>query len=280
MRIPIAARRIVGLLAIGSSAAAETVFFEETFSGPSLDSSIWRTEILTSGPRFCPDTSAPWSPGHWVDEGVECHGTAAHSPYGTAILSSGLLGMSSTNGQAFPVLLSRLPGPVAVFPPSDDFTLTVRMRYDRVTPWGDGVAVFEAGSTEPVGGTPAFGAPESVVLHLWSDPRGVITVHTGIGGSFQWVADVTPATEFHDFELECVGTSFTISVDGLAVYGPVSSNMRPTAIVVGNAVLAFWYPTDWSSFSVDYFRVEVPAQVPVEARSWGAVKAMYGNGTR
>ena len=61
------------------------VFFEEEFTGPTLDPAAWRTEILTSGPRFCAD-SYPGRPGHWVDEGVECHGVAAYSPYGSATL--------------------------------------------------------------------------------------------------------------------------------------------------------------------------------------------------
>jgi hypothetical protein len=251
------------------------VFFEEQFNGPALDPTAWRTEILTSGPRFCCDTTAPWSPGHWVEEGEECHGVAAYSPYGSATLAGGLLSLSSSNVRAFPALMSRLPGPVPVFPASGDFTFKVRMRYDRVTPWGDGVIVAQAQSTEPVGDNWTFGTPEDVVLHMWSDPGGGITVYTAIGGSLQWVATATPATEFHVFELDCTGTWFTISVDGQAVYGPVSSAMRPTALFMGNPGVAFWYPTDWTSFSTDYFRVEVPGPVPVAEHSWGAIKAMY-----
>jgi len=146
------------------------VFFEEQFNGPAMDPTAWRTEILTSGPRFCCDTTAPWSPGHWVEEGEECHGVAAYSPYGSATLAGGLLSLSSSNVRAFPALMSRLPGPVPVFPASGDFTFEVRMRYDRVTPWGDGVVVAQAQSTEPVGDNWTFGTPEDVVLHLWSDP--------------------------------------------------------------------------------------------------------------
>ena len=162
-----------------------------------------------------------------------------------------------------------------MFPPSGDFTFDGAHALRPCHAWGDGVAVFQAESTEPVGGTPAFGTPQNILLHLWSDPGGVITVYTAIGGSLQWVADATPATEFHEFQLDCAGTSFTIRVDGLTVYGPVSSAMRPTAVVVGNAGVAFWYPTDWSSFSVDYIRVEVPGQVLAVPETWGAVKARY-----
>jgi hypothetical protein len=103
----------------------------------------------------------------------------------------------------------------------------------------------------------------------------VITVNTALGGFFHWVANAGPATDFHEFELECVEAAYTIRVDGQVVYGPAESSMRPTAIVLGNAALAFWYPTDWSSFSVDYIEVDVPGPVPVTPESWGAIKARF-----
>jgi hypothetical protein len=263
------------LLSIGSVAAAD-VFFEEQFNATALDPSVWRTEILTSGPRFCCDTTEPWSPGHWVGEAEECHGVVAQSPYGTAILPGGLLQMSSSNGRAFPVLVSRLPGSVEVFPPSGDFTLTLRLRFDRVTPWGVGVVVFQTQSTEPSGTLHPAGGPEHIVLQLTCDnPGGGIWVNTFLGGSYELVGEISPATEFHEFVLDCVGTLFTISADGTVIYGPVSSGLRPTAVTMGNALLAFWYPTDWTSFSIDSFRVEVPGPVPVASRSWGAIKALY-----
>jgi hypothetical protein len=251
---------VLALLSIGAFAEAQdAVFFEEQFDGPTLDPAAWRTEMLTSGPRFCLDTTEPWSPGHWVDEGVACHGVAAYSPYGSAILSDGLLHMSSSNVRAFPVLLSRLPGSSPLFPPSGDFTLKVRMRYDRVTPWGTGIQVFQTQSTEPSGSN-SLATPQNVLLHIWcDDPGGGIDVFTAIGGSLVQVADVSPATEFHLFELDCAGNMLAIRVDGQIVFGPAGSDMMPTAAVMGNAAVAFWYPTDWTSFSVDYVRVGVPA---------------------
>jgi len=41
------------LFSVGSAATAEDVFFDEQFNGPALDPAVWRTEILTSGPRWC-----------------------------------------------------------------------------------------------------------------------------------------------------------------------------------------------------------------------------------
>jgi hypothetical protein len=258
----------VSLLSIGASAIAQkAVFFEEQFDGPTLDPSTWRTEILTSGPRFCPDSN-PGGPGHWVDEGVECHAVAAYSPYGSATLTGGLIHVSSTNGQAFPFLVSRLPGSVPTFPSSGDFTVTVRMRFDRITPWGTFVDVLDWESTEPIGTNNP--GPEQDVLHI--EAGGL---YSFLGGSMERIADVPSPTELHDYGLECVGNLYTVTIDGQVVYGPVASDMRPTSVCLGNPVLAYWYPTDWTSLSVDYFRIEVPGPVPVQEHSWGAIKAMY-----
>jgi hypothetical protein len=173
MRTPIAVFALLGLLMIASTAMADPIiFFEEQFTGPTLDPAAWRTEILTSGPRFCHDTSGPFAPGHWIDEGVECHGIAAYSPYGSAVLSGGLLALSSSNVRAFPILLSRFPGSVPVFPPSGDFTLKLRMRYDRVTPWGVGIVVVQKDSTEPIGDNYVFGPAEDILLQMWCDNPG------------------------------------------------------------------------------------------------------------
>ena len=76
------------------------------------------------------------------------------------------------------------------------------------------------------------------------------------------------------------GLQPTISADGEAIYGPISSALRPTAVFLGNPPVAFWGPTDWTSFSTDYLQVEVPGPVPVAEHSWGAIKAMYRDGAR
>ncbi len=277
MKTSVECLSLIGLLLVASSAGADPViFFEEQFNGPTLDPTAWRTEILTGGPRFCHDTDEPWAPGHWIDEGVECHGVAAYAPYGSAVLSGGLLSLSSSNVRACPILLSRLPGSVPLFPAAGDFTLKLRLRYDHVTPWGTGIVVLQKESTEPIGDNYVFGPPEATLLHIWCDnPGGGITVYTALDGPIHWVGEATPATALHEFELDCVGTSFTIRVDGEVVYGPVQSSLRPTEVSGGNDSIAFWYPTDWTSFSLDYVRVEVPGPVPITASTWGALKARF-----
>jgi hypothetical protein len=82
MRTPVAAFALPGLLMIASTAMADPiVFFQEQFSGPTLDPSIWRTEVLTSGMRWCDSYPGNWwGPGTWVAEGSPCYGVAAQSP--------------------------------------------------------------------------------------------------------------------------------------------------------------------------------------------------------
>lgn len=269
---------IVSLFPILSLAeAANVILFQESFDGPVLDLAKWRTEIVTSGPRWCDTDPGSWcGPGVWVEEGSACYGVAAQAPYGSAPCSEGMLHVSSSNGRACPYLASRLPGSVELFPPAGDFTLKVRMRYDRITPWGDGLMVVQTQSTEPTGDN-APAPYENLVFGIWADLSdiGSLGVVTGLNGYYQTVTLVPSPNALHEFMLECVGTTFTFSVDGGVVYGPVESALRPTAIWMGNPTLAYWYPTDWTSFSVDDISVEVPGPTSVRRDSWGGLKALY-----
>ena len=242
------------LLSIGSMAAAD-IFFEEQFNGPSLDPSVWRTEILTSNVRWCDSYPGAWQgPGYWVDEGSACYGVPAYSPYGSAVLSEGLVHLSSSNGRAFPLLVSRLPGTIALFPALGDFTLRVNIRSDRITPWGTTLVVLQTQSTEP-SGTTSLGRYSDMLLQI---SGGQVWSALGTGGDAVPVAYLPSPYELHEVALACFGNAFTISIDGEVVFGPVTDTLRPTAVFMGNPSLAYWYPTDWQWFSVDYFRVEVP----------------------
>jgi hypothetical protein len=263
-------------LSVGFAAVAErTVFFEEQFNGPTLDSAAWRTEILTAGARFCAVNPDPWAPGTWVDEGADCHGTSVHSPYGTVSLSNGLLSLSVGNPRAFPYLVSRLPGPVELFPPVGDFTLTVRMRYDYVSGYGTGLMVYASQNTEPVGSNDPV-LEQNLILQVWDDTPGAgIPVRTSLDGAWHTVGFVPSPYDFHEFVVECAGNSYTISVDGQLIFGPVTSDLRPSAINMGNPGIAVWGDTDWSTFTVDDIRVDVPGPVPVPTESWGGIKARF-----
>jgi len=269
---------LILLLAEPPVFAAEVVFFEEAFDGLALDPMVWRTEVVANGPRWCYGTSGDWSDseGWWLNEGQSCcYDLAVRSPYGSLSLSDGLMHTVSNGQPACVYLVSRLPGGVALFPSSGDFTVAVRMRFDRVTSWDAGLLMYYAESTEPIGSNPPA-LRENIVLQLWGDPTWGIKVCSALSGQYaEGVAYVQPATEFHEFTLECIGTTFTLLADGRSIYGPVDSSLRPTALWIGNPALACRYPSDWSSLSVDYIRVELPRPVPVESTSWGAIKALH-----
>ena len=94
-------------------------------------------------------------------------------------------------------------------------------------------------------------------------------------GIWHIVGFVPSPYDFHEFVVACAGSSYTISVDGQPMFGPVTSDLRPSAINMGNADVAFWGDTDWSTFTVDDIRVDVPGPVPVAAESWGRIKARF-----
>jgi hypothetical protein len=254
-----------------------TTFFEEQFDGPTLDSSVWRSEVQTAGVRWCDlNAGAWWGQGTWVEEGSECYGAFPFTPYGAAILSNGLLRQSAMSGFTFPFLVSRLPGSIEVFPPSGDFSLEVKMRYVYRTAMGVGLVVYQTQDTEPSGANPPVQL-DNVLLNVWADPD--LKVKTAIegasGGELVTVALVTSPDLFHEYTLDCVGNTFTISVDDQLVYGPVTSTLRPTAVWIGNPALIYTHITEWGCINVDYFRVELPGPVPAVVVPWGGLKASY-----
>jgi hypothetical protein len=168
---------------------------------------------------------------------------------------------------------------VALFPAQGDFTVSIGMRYDKITPWGTFLGVLDTPSTEPIGSN-ELGDDSKALLIVAGDAGTGWELYSALDGSIGPIAFVPLGFQLRDFELECVGTSFTVRVDGEVVYGPVTGTLRPTAIFMGNPVLAYWYPTNWCWFTMDYIRVKVPGPVPVRTPSWGAVKARYRGGER
>jgi hypothetical protein len=174
------------------------------------------------------------------------------------------------------MLYSRLPGSVQVFPTSGDFSFTLRLRYDFITGLGSGLVVYRAQDTEPVGDDPPHGRPEDIVLHTGTNSSTGISVATALDGSYDLVGEVPlDPTGPHEFKVEWVGTSAAILVDGTIIYGPVTTSLRPTAVLFGNHPLYWYLEGAWTSWSLDEFRVEVEGPVPVIEETWGAVKARY-----
>ena len=243
-------------LAVRLSYVAPRPFFEETFDGP-LDATVWRTGDLTSGMRWC-DTNAGSAagPGSWLDPSVSsCHGITQPVPFGSAVLAGGALQLSSMGSQnAFPALVSRLPGTVAIFPTTGDFRFTARMRIDHGSAWGTGLTVVRVDSTV-LSGTQYLHNGSDVVLQVWADPA--IGLYSAVSGTYQGVpATITPADAYHEYAFSDSAGAFTFTVDGAQVYGPVTSAMRPTAIVLGNPLFSWWGAAVWTGFTIDDVRVD------------------------
>lgn len=143
------------------------------------------------------------------------------------------------------------------------------MHFDRTTPWGTFLMVLQVPSTDPSGDNDPFTETDRLLQVAWQG------IFSALEGSISLVAELPSPTATHEVSLACVGNQFTIRIDGEIVYGPVTSTMRPTAVWMGNPVIAYWYPTDWTSFSIDYLRVEEPGPVPIVEKTWGSIKAVY-----
>jgi len=261
---------------VRAALAQSPVYFHDDFDGPQIDSSKWRAEDATEGFRWCDPNAGPQDgPGSWLNPATEsCFGVAVSPPYGTLMLDSGLVGLGpGASSRTFAFLASRLPGGVAPFPANGDFSLTFRMRYDHRGAWGDGVNVMKWDDTTPSGAN-SPGQHCCCVLSVWADPS--IRIFTSVRGFFEEVPiSVSDPDAFHVFEARYERGAYSFLIDGDVVFGPASSVLRPTAIWMGNPVVAYWGAGGWSTFSVDYVRVTADAPIPVAPWTWGQLKARY-----
>jgi hypothetical protein len=148
------------------------------------------------------------------------------------------------------------------------------MRYDQLGGCGDGVFLVKWDDTSPISENASVSA-SSVVFQIWGGTPG-ITFYTSVGGNYeQLAAGVQDHDVFHDFSLVCEASAYTFLVDGSPIFGPVQSDIRPSALWLGNPTFSYSGCQDWAAFSVDYIRVEVYAPVPTQTGSWAALKALY-----
>lgn len=248
-------------------------FFEETFEAhPS--SGVWQTELLSSGQRWCADNPGCFcGPGQWVDPALaNCHGLMQQPPYGSAVVTSGVLQLSSVNMPTFPYLASRYPGDHDLFPATGDFRATIRMKYDHRTGWGSGVVLVARNNTVPIADQYPVGFPEQV-LAIWCDPD--VRLLSAVSGRFEQIASVADPDSYHEYMLEYVDGTYLVSIDGTVIYGPAKSTLRPTAILIGNPVFSYWGTTTWSAFSLDYIRVLADTPVPANTTTLGQLKARF-----
>ncbi len=249
-------------------------FFEDNFDGIAIDSTKWNSTFATSGLRWCSSTveNHHSNPGNWQDTStIPCHGLIQGPPYGTVGVGGGLASFSSFSSRTFPYIWRGQPSKDSPFPSRGDFILEVRMRYNFIAGFGDGVFVNNWNSTDPVGNNPPAG--QARVFMIWADSNGMFVFLMG-----QLFTVFNPAG-FHDFLLEYIGGEYFVAVDGFPAIGPVASSVRPNNIWIGNPVFTFWGISDWSAFSLDLVRVAVPVlQLTPDNGSLGTKVTVQGSG--
>jgi hypothetical protein len=231
-------------------------FFQDNFSGSSIDSNKWNTTFATSGMRWCSSTAANHedAPGIWLDPSVTlCQGGGQNPPYGAVTVSGGSATFSALASETFPYIWSGSPSKSSPFPASGNFILEVKLTFNSLTGSGDGFFVNRWNNTDPIGNNPPGGHPR--ILLIWADITGLVVQL--LGNQTYHLYD-----EFgtHTYVLEYVNNRYAVFVDGSLVIGPVASVVRANAIWLGNPVFTWWMPShDWTSFSLSEVRVDVPS---------------------
>ena len=147
--------------------------------------------------------------------------------------------------------------------------------------WGDGVRIVAM----PSAFQPASGSAESAkgqyVLMIHQDNvdcKGPNVSLLGIPG--EGSASSPFDTEWHTYTLEYEGDKSTLFLDGVYFAGPVTTP-RPNCIQLGVGEVGCCgdscgpHGCSWTSFSVDYIRVNVLGETPARTSSWGTVRARY-----
>lgn len=244
---------LVGIAAPASAAVRPTLApadssstFDDEFDGSSIDSTLWNTDVATSGRRFCND-SPDSDTGVWIDISVDpsCHGVLVSPPYASITEGGGVASFAAPPGHAFGYLVAGPPSRHP-FPSAGDFVLELRMRYDVTSQDGDGVMVLDTDNADPVG----TNSPLAVrVLQVWNGFGG-----SGVSVLGNYVPVADPSV-FHDYRLEYTGGVYSLFVDGALAHSPIASAIRPSTIWLGHADAVWWGSSPWTSFSVDSIRV-------------------------
>ena len=222
-----------------------SIFFQDDFNDTLIDQTKWNTDVATSSYRWCRTTQADVTLGEWIDVSLQaCHGYYQQPPYGSITLSQGAISLRNGAARVFPYIWTRQ----SPFPSTGDFALEVRMKYDSIAGYGDGMYVAQPVSTDPVGVNGVF---EPVVLTIWAGTE--IGLQARIEDN-QPVNIASPTT-FHVYRLEYLGGQYSLFVDGSLVIGPVNSSLRPNTIWIGNPIFALGGVGDWTDFTIDYVRV-------------------------
>jgi hypothetical protein len=214
-------------------------YFSDNFDGTAIDGSKW--EALAAPPRFYQDAGNYNPSGYWT--------TPTGNPsYGSVSLNNSWVSLYSNNSTVYPYVESI----INPFPQTGDFVLNLKMRFDRVTPYGTGFCVKYSDSDNPL---------TNSIFSIWQDSSTTTYLTAGLFGSvphapdFAWQG-VSSDTSEHIYTLEYIGGNYSILIDGIQRIGPIANSMRPNQIWFGNPAWSWWTPPgNWTNFSIDYLTV-------------------------
>jgi hypothetical protein len=171
--------------------------FEDEFDGTVIDSAKWKTDVATTGKRWCSSTKQDHqsNPGNWLDIATDpCHGITQAPPYGTITVRGGQASFSAGWMRTFPYIWSGPPSRTSPFPSTGDFILEARMKFDSIQRFGSGFVTLLWENTDPVGDNPPIPRGQ-VVFEIWADS----TIGLRVSGLVQ--ASLSNPLAFHDYRL-------------------------------------------------------------------------------
>ena len=232
---------------------AETSFFFDTFEGSNLDSQLWQSE-QSHARRWCGEEKSGFAPGNWVSIAVRpCYSTLQAPPYGKVSVGKGVLQISSDNEYIFPYFFTDPSSANRLFPATGDFSLEIRLRFDRIGWAGTGVYVRFWDQALPSGVNPPV-SKDLRVFSIWSD-----CTSSRIGLLGETVILPEAPEGFKVYRLEYVGGKCSAFVDNRRVAGPITSMLRPNMLWVGNPLVLWWRvgtgESGWTAFTIDYVKV-------------------------
>jgi hypothetical protein len=174
---------------------------------------------------------------------------------GQVVVADGVVTVTCT-GNVFPVVTS-VQDP---FPPGD-FVVRVRMRYNTVVQAGDGFGALDN-----------FWGDEGAACRpflAWQDGN----VWFVEAGGPMYLLSPRPDTQYHVYEWTYIGGRYAVALDGTTL-SVNDCTLRPTKLFFGHPHPIIAGPP-WTSFEIDYVRVEPFGATPTQKSAWGSVKALY-----
>ncbi|NIP83320.1 MAG: hypothetical protein GWM90_30480 [Gemmatimonadetes bacterium] len=199
----------------------------------------------------------------WFDPALEeCRGAAEDPPFGTVSANDGEILLIAPPARAAPFLWTGPPSRSNPFPEEGDFTVDIRVKVEQLGGHGTGIYMFPWDPAETKGSNSPF---RPAVMRIWADAYGRLRVY--LPGAMVRVPD---ALAPHSYRLAYENGAYTLFIDGEHAVGPIITDVRPTAIWLGNPIFADWGVGDWSDFRVSQLTVSTPAveamSVPVDVK--------------